>query len=61
MHKVVHIRPVDDVISHEETADCLCGPAGEGVYAAATTQAVGLIYRHHALQPCREWEASADA
>ncbi|MBG0817162.1 hypothetical protein [Planomonospora sp. ID82291] len=60
MHKVVHIRPLDDVFGHEESADCLCGPAGEGVYAQAAAEAVGMIYRHHALRPCLDWEASAE-
>ncbi|WP_049556541.1 hypothetical protein [Nonomuraea sp. SBT364] len=60
MHKVVHIRPLDDAVGHEESADCLCGPVGENVYARATTQVFGMIYRHHALRPCHSWEASAE-
>ncbi|MEU4570984.1 hypothetical protein [Nonomuraea sp. NPDC023979] len=61
VHKVVHIRPLDDVVGHERSPDCLCGPAGEGVYAQATAQALGMIYRHHALRPCHDWEAAAEA
>ncbi|GAA4583217.1 hypothetical protein GCM10023194_19930 [Planotetraspora phitsanulokensis] len=34
MNKFVHVMPLDDVISHEGTPDCICGPAGQIVSAA---------------------------
>ncbi|MFJ2034350.1 hypothetical protein [Streptosporangium sp. NPDC087985] len=61
MHKIVHVRPVDDAVGHEESVDCLCGPTGQGVHVAAADRSVGMIYHHHALRPCHEWEASAEA
>ncbi|MCF6467806.1 hypothetical protein FAF44_05190 [Nonomuraea sp. MG754425] len=59
MRKIVHIRPVDDTMGHEESPQCVCGPAGQEVYLQPSDLAVGTIYRHHPLVPCREWEASA--
>lgn len=74
MDRFVHVIPLDDVIDHEGTPDCVCGPGGQPVTAAdlgepapATESevpplgwsrpAVGVIYHHYALSPCREWEA----
>ncbi|KAB8190649.1 hypothetical protein FH608_034630 [Nonomuraea phyllanthi] len=59
MRMIVHIRPVDDSVGHEESPHCACGPAGQEVYLGAGEQSLGTIYRHHPLVPCREWEASA--
>jgi hypothetical protein len=33
MNKFVHVMPIDDVISHEGTPDCVCGPGGQIVSA----------------------------
>jgi hypothetical protein len=33
MNKFVHVMPLDDVVSHEGTPDCVCGPAGQIVSA----------------------------
>ncbi|GAA0364849.1 hypothetical protein GCM10009530_13220 [Microbispora corallina] len=72
MDRFVHVMPLDDVISHEGTPRCVCGPGGQPVTAVDLGEqaadadvvgpgwsrpAVGLIYHHHALSPCREWEA----
>jgi hypothetical protein len=72
MNRFVHVMPLDDVIGHEGSPHCICGPGGEAVTAvdlgetAAVPDAIGLgwsrpaigmIYHHHALSPCREWEA----
>ncbi|WP_084964273.1 hypothetical protein [Thermoactinospora rubra] len=59
MRKVVHVRPVDDAVGHEESPECVCGPAGRDVFARTADRALGTIYQHHALSPCKEWEASA--
>jgi hypothetical protein len=59
--KFVHVLPLDDIISHEGSPDCVCGPGGAAVEAAATRRPMGLIYHHHAVIPCHEWEASAEA
>lgn len=56
MHKVVHVRPVDDMIGHEESAFCVCGPVGR-----QAPSDLGLIFQHHALLPCHEWETSSQA
>ncbi|NUR85221.1 MAG: hypothetical protein HOY71_14145 [Nonomuraea sp.] len=58
MHRIVHVRPTDDAIGHEESHDCLCGPTAEGVHNPSTRKLVGLIFQHHALHACHEWEAS---
>ncbi|MFI6297950.1 hypothetical protein ACIBEJ_40610 [Nonomuraea sp. NPDC050790] len=58
MQKIVHVRPLDDAIGHEESHDCPCGPTGQGVQNPATSKMVGVIFHHHGLQPCHEWEAS---
>lgn len=68
MDRFVHVMPLDDVIGHEGSPNCVCGPGSEPVTAADLGEndsvgpgwsppAVGVIYRHHALSPCRQWEA----
>ncbi|MEW9529939.1 hypothetical protein [Microbispora sp. NPDC049125] len=73
MERFVHVMPLDDVIGHEGTPSCVCGPGGQPVTAAEldlahdpvsagwTRPAVGVIYHHHALSPCHEWEAVPEA
>ncbi|TLP54584.1 hypothetical protein [Microbispora triticiradicis] len=73
MDRFVHVMPLDDVIDHEGSPGCVCGPGGQSVTAADIGEpasppdddampgwsrpAVGMIYHHYALSPCREWEA----
>ncbi|MBO4271010.1 hypothetical protein [Microbispora triticiradicis] len=73
MDRFVHVMPLDDVIDHEGSPGCVCGPGGQPVTAADIGEpasppagdgmpgwslpAVGMIYHHYALSPCREWEA----
>ncbi|WP_169950668.1 hypothetical protein [Microbispora sp. H11081] len=74
MDRFVHVMPLDDVIGHEGSPRCVCGPGGEPVTTADLGEpvaradgdtiapgwsrpVVGVVYRHHALSPCREWEA----
>ncbi|MCT9931094.1 hypothetical protein N5079_12795 [Planotetraspora sp. A-T 1434] len=33
MDRFVHVMPLDDVIRHEGTPDCVCGPGGQAVSA----------------------------
>ncbi|GII54829.1 hypothetical protein Pth03_32180 [Planotetraspora thailandica] len=33
MNRFVHVMPLDDVITHEGTPDCICGPGGQIVSA----------------------------
>ncbi|WP_066943158.1 hypothetical protein [Microtetraspora fusca] len=60
MANFVHVMPLDDVISHEGSPDCVCGPGGQQVETLATREPVGMIYHHHAVRPCSLWEASAE-
>lgn len=81
MDRFVHVMPIDDVIGHEGSPGCVCGPGGQSVSAADIGEpapppagdtagdaagdampgwpqpAIGMIYHHYALSPCREWEA----
>ncbi|MBX6385828.1 MAG: hypothetical protein IRZ07_23125 [Microbispora sp.] len=72
MDRFVHVMPLDDVIDHEGSPQCVCGPDGRPVTAADLGEpaprtdtiapgwsrpAVGVIYQHFALRPCSEWEA----
>ncbi|MFC0861472.1 hypothetical protein ACFHYQ_04085 [Sphaerimonospora cavernae] len=68
MDRFVHVIPLDDVISHEGTPHCVCGPGGEPVTATDlddsdnmglgwSSPTIGVIYRHYSLTPCRQWEA----
>ncbi|GIH62044.1 hypothetical protein [Microbispora siamensis] len=74
MDRFVHVMPLDDVIDHEGSPECVCGPGGQPVTATDLGEpvppgegetvilgwpqpAVGVIYQHHPLSPCRQWEA----
>ncbi|MDF5755390.1 hypothetical protein [Spongiactinospora sp. TRM90649] len=46
------------MIDHERSADCACGPGGDVIGARTLPQPLGVIYRHHSLQPCADWEAA---
>ncbi|MCG5219556.1 hypothetical protein [Streptosporangium sp. KLBMP 9127] len=56
--KIVHFRPTTDSVVHEESADCVCGPQGDIVGTRTTPHPAGVIYHHHALHHCAEWEVS---
>ncbi len=60
MASFVHVMPLDDVISHEGTPDCVCGPGGDAVQIVETREPIGMIYHHHAIRPCHQWEASPE-
>ncbi|WP_204285096.1 hypothetical protein [Microbispora amethystogenes] len=34
MDRFVHVMPIDDVIDHEGSPGCVCGPGGQSVTAA---------------------------
>lgn len=38
----IHVIPIDDLIEHEETEDCVCGPEVEFVPG-------GAVIGHHSL------------
>lgn len=42
-----HVLPIGDVVEHEESADCVCGPASELVDCAAGGTA--WLVTHHSL------------
>ncbi|SDG33224.1 hypothetical protein SAMN05421505_103222 [Sinosporangium album] len=57
---IVHVKPVGDVVEHEPSAHCICGPGSDIVQIPAICKPVGMIYQHHALHPCSEWEAAPE-
>jgi hypothetical protein len=46
-----HVRPVDDVIEHDFSADCICGPRLE-----QTDEGDGVVVVHHSLDGREEHE-----
>jgi hypothetical protein len=42
-----HVVPVDDLIKHETTDDCVCGPAQQAVIR--DDGSIGWVVVHHAL------------
>lgn len=53
----MHVYPPSDVIEHELTEDCVCGPRCEAVYGYGGPP--GWVYTHHPLdaREFREREA----
>ncbi len=45
----VHVLPVADLIEHDETLDCLCGPDVEYVDEDGSTYPSGPLVLHHSL------------
>ena len=43
----VHILPLADVIAHDETDDCVCGPTTEPV--TRTDGSISWVLTHHSL------------
>lgn len=43
----VHVVPVNDLIEHETSEDCPCGPTAEAV--KRDDGSVGWVITHHAL------------
>ncbi|GAA0377260.1 hypothetical protein Acor_30610 [Acrocarpospora corrugata] len=63
MSKFVHVLPTDDVIPHEGTPDCVCGPYSQSIELRGNLTGQGpvaVLYRHYAVVPCRNWEASPE-
>ncbi|WP_214107736.1 hypothetical protein [Acrocarpospora catenulata] len=62
MSRFVHVLPMDDVIPHEGTPDCVCGPYTEAIELRAPNGPgpVAVLYRHYAVIPCRDWEAAPE-
>lgn len=50
----VHVVPVDDLIDHETTDDCPCGPTARPV--ARDDGGVGWVMVHHSLDGREETE-----
>lgn len=42
-----HVFPLGDLVEHEETEDCICGPEVEPVERADGS--FGWLYSHHSL------------
>lgn len=42
-----HVTPINDLIEHEDTEDCLCGPTLVPVNRADGSH--GWLYVHHSL------------
>lgn len=44
---MIHVHPQDDLVGHEMTDDCICGPSWEQV--PRDDGSVGWLIVHHAL------------
>lgn len=44
---VVHVLPLEDLIEHDRTDDCLCGPTPECI--PNDDQPDGWVHTHHSL------------
>ena len=42
-----HVVPVDDLIEHDASPDCICGPEAEP--ARREDGSIGYVYTHHSL------------
>jgi len=42
-----HVVPVDDLIAHDVSEDCICGP--ECIPVERDDGSIGYIYSHHSL------------
>lgn len=43
----VHVVPCDDVVDHDLTDECVCGPSPELVHSELNPE--GWLYTHHSL------------
>jgi hypothetical protein len=43
----IHVKPVGDLIEHESTEECVCGPATEAVFR--DDGSTGWMVVHHSL------------
>jgi hypothetical protein len=43
----VHAYPLDDIVEHELTPECSCGPTVEAVFDEGVL--LGWLYTHHSL------------
>jgi hypothetical protein len=48
----IHVLPLDDLIEHEQSEDCVCGPDVELVSAVND----GWLISHHSLDGREAWE-----
>lgn len=51
----VHVVPTGDLIEHEQTADCPCGPSPQPV--KRDDGSVGWVVVHHSLDGREQFEA----
>lgn len=52
----VHVLPLDDLIHHDETDDCACGPHAEPV--PDDDGSIGWLITHHSLDGREQHEVS---
>lgn len=52
-----HVIPVDDLIEHDRTDECLCGPTAEAVFRPDGS--AGWLVVHHSLDGREAFEAGA--
>lgn len=55
MVDTMHVVPVGDLVEHETTADCVCGPATEAVFREDGSN--GWLVVHHSLDGREAFEA----
>lgn len=45
----IHVSPVGDLVEHEMTPLCLCGPTGDIIGPEDTGGRPAMMYTHHSL------------
>lgn len=45
----IHVMPLDDLVPHETTPLCLCGPTGDIIGPEDTGGRPAMMYTHHSL------------
>lgn len=45
----IHVMPIGDLVEHETTSLCLCGPTGEIIGPEDTGGRPAMMYIHHSL------------
>lgn len=56
-----HIIPLGDLIQHEFTPDCVCGPAVTHEPDGSNPQKINVYFRHHALDGRKSPDTNTDA
>lgn len=54
-----HLMPVDDLVNHDHSEDCVCGPTFKLVQRPGLSD--GHLYTHHALDDREAPELGGDA